>query len=795
MHMAPEANISQIRQMMEKNPKAYVNAQCDRMKATWSEIQEALRTFAGTQKRDVATIEQELKSIRKRKNMTQQKFRGDLYRIVSRLRYDEAEAGGKLLVDVRDRLVCDRFVHGQDNEELMKYLIPRKHEKNSEKLMNLAVRWEQSQRDLKDSGFSNGLQGRQSGERRTTVRTPNEHRAAMEAPARWQPIPAKGDTLFRQERTNTAYAVLDEDPNEMEHMFSTVLHLAESEEFIADEQGDEGDDEEDFENVAQAYVFDSITPQFPPKRVTVTQDGRGETQLNAIEGEHRFNYILKRAVMRNKWQTTKMEKPRTLQALTYQTEVTHLCPLKAKIRNELISFNALILEKDAPDYGPELILGGRMTRLIKDIPPQRGATPSRGSFQNRGEFRGRGNGFSRGNGLRGRGNGQNKRWPPAPGKRFGRVTVPSEQNRQVNAAYECDYEAYESEQYDDEEDNPDVCVLQEADSTFHAAQHYIQNKKRFEERKQKYAQYIAAESESDSIDAEDGSPNPKRTATRNGAEFEPREESDSEADENHTDHRSRSRRRTPSAHQHRASFETDFAPPSTTTSAPTTIPLEIIAPVTETRHSGASDGATQKTTSSADSMTARPGSVIQVQARPSIDIVQRGKRGIDYEIERASCDKLHTIRSQSNPSREENQLLADRAQQEDWPVAFLGSKWIELRASRTIVPLERQALSKATIVVPTVTQYRICWVNPLQPREAHCTLYKETRQQIIQQSASGSIPHDSVDINTEQAHNTDTVTRPSTCSEHGTSANACAVYNQKDHSRTRASMERIQQRA
>ena len=121
----------------------------------------------------------------------------------------------------------------------------------------------------------------------------------------------------------------------MEHMFSTVLHLAESEEFIADEQGDEGDDEEDFENVAQAYVFDSITPQFPPKRVTVTQDGRGETQLNAIEGEHRFNYILKRAVMRNKWQTTKMEKPRTLQALTYQSEVTHLCPLKAKSETNL----------------------------------------------------------------------------------------------------------------------------------------------------------------------------------------------------------------------------------------------------------------------------------------------------------------------------------------------------------------------------------------------------------------------------------------------------------------------------
>ena len=72
MHMAPEANVSQIRQMMAKNPKAYVNAQCDRMKATWSEIQEALRSFAGTQKRDIATIEQELKSIRKRKNMTQQ---------------------------------------------------------------------------------------------------------------------------------------------------------------------------------------------------------------------------------------------------------------------------------------------------------------------------------------------------------------------------------------------------------------------------------------------------------------------------------------------------------------------------------------------------------------------------------------------------------------------------------------------------------------------------------------------------------------------------------------------------
>ena len=406
-----------------------------------------------------------------------------------------------------------------------------------------------------------------------------------------------------------------------------------------------------------------------------------------------------------------MEKPRTLQALTYQSEVTHLCPLKIKIRNELLSFNALILEKDAPDYGPELILGGRMTRLIKDIPPQRGATQGRGGFQNRGGFRGRGNGF------RGRGNGQNKRWPPAPGKRFGRVTVPNEQNRQVNAAYECDYEAYENEQYDDDEDNPDVCVLQAADSTSH--------KKRFEERKQKYAQYLAAESESDSVDAEDGSPNPKRTAARSGEEFEPREESDSEADENHMNHRSRSRRRTPSAHRHRASIETDFAPPSTTTSVPTTIPLEVIAPVTETRHSGASDGATQKTTSSADSMIARPGSVVQVRARPCIEIVQKGKRGIDYEVEQARCDKLHTIRPQSAPSREENQLLADRAQHEDWPVAFLGSKWIALRASRAIAPLERQALNRGTTEVVTITQNRICWVNPLQPHEVHCTLYRK----------------------------------------------------------------------
>ena len=205
----------------------------------------------------------------------------------------------------------------------------------------------------------------------------------------------------------------------------------------------------------------------------------------------------------------------------------------------------------------------------------------------------------------------------------------------MNAAYECDYEAYENEQYDDEEDNPDVCVLQEADSTFHAAQHYIQNKIRFEERKQKYAQYIAAESESDSIDAEDGSPNPKRTAARSGEEFEPREESDSKRTKITW---------TTAADQEgelhlriniEQAFETDFAPPSTTTSVPTTIPLEVIAPVTETRHSGASDGATQKTTSSADSMTARPGSVIQVQARPSIEIVQKGKRGIDYEMERA----------------------------------------------------------------------------------------------------------------------------------------------------------------